>query len=119
MMFGGGSYDWPWTRLNCRHVSWQRALSTPKAIFVSEARAAIAGDAGARVPGGLGPMAPHDGAVEHVAQYLMTAVRAAWLAASVFVEEAGDIGAHNGTDAKMAESGQDRAVEVAHGGHHR
>ena len=24
MMFGGGSYDWPWTRLHCRPVSWLR-----------------------------------------------------------------------------------------------
>ena len=35
----------------------------------------------------------------------MTAVRASRLSASVFVGEAGDIGAHNRADAEMAESG--------------
>ena len=35
-------------------------------------RTAIAGDAGARVSGGFGPMAPRDGSVEHGAQYVMT-----------------------------------------------
>ena len=64
-------------------------------------------------------MAPRNGAVEHVAQYLMTAVHAARLAAFVFVEEAGGIGAHDGTDPEMAEGGQDRTVEVAHGRLHR
>ena len=54
-------------------------------------RTAVAGDAGARVSRCFGPMAPRDGAVEHVTQYLMTAIRAARLASSVFVEEAGDI----------------------------
>ena len=34
----GRSYDWPWTRLNCRHVSWRRALSTPKAILSRKLR---------------------------------------------------------------------------------
>ena len=38
MMFGGESYDWPWTRLNCRPVSWQRALSTPKALLSQKLR---------------------------------------------------------------------------------
>ena len=38
-------------------------------------------------------MSSRDGAVEHVAQYVMTAVRAARHSASVFVEEAGDVGA--------------------------
>ena len=34
----GESYDWPWTRLNCRPVSWQRALSTPTAILSQKLR---------------------------------------------------------------------------------
>ena len=37
-------------------------------------------------------MASRDGAVEHVAQYIMTSIRPAWLVASVFVEEAGNVG---------------------------
>ena len=36
--------------------------------------------------------------------------------ASVFVEEAGDIGAPDRADAEIAERGQDGAVEVAHDG---
>ena len=82
-------------------------------------RAPVADDALARVPGGFGLMAPRDGAVEHVVQYVMTAIRAARLSASVLVEEARDVGAHDRADARMAERGQDRAVEVAHGGLHR
>ena len=46
-------------------------------------------------------MAPGDGEVEHVAQYLMTSIRAARLSASVFVEEAGNVGAHDRADAQM------------------
>ena len=45
----------------------------------------------------------------------MTSIRAAWLSASVFVEEAGDIGAHDRADPEMTETGQDGAVEVAQG----
>ena len=79
----------------------------------------VADDARARVPAGFGPMASRDGAVEHVAQYVMTAVRAARLSASVLVEEVGDIGADDGPDAEMAERGQDGAVEIAQGRLHR
>ena len=82
-------------------------------------RSPIADDALARVPRSFGPMAPRDGAVEHVAQYLMTAVRAAQLSASVFAEEAGNVSADDRADAQMAESGQDGAVEVAQGRLHR
>ena len=63
-------------------------------------RSPVADDALARVPGGFGPMAPRDGAVEHVAQYVMTSIRAARLSASVLVEEAGNVGAHDRTDAR-------------------
>ena len=80
---------------------------------------AAADDAGARVPGGFGPMVPRDGAVEHVAQYVMTAIRAARLSASAFVEEAGDIGAHDGPDAEMAAREKDGAVQAAQGRLHR
>ena len=37
-------------------------------------RVAIADDAGARVPGCFGPMAPRDGAVEHIAQDVVTSI---------------------------------------------
>ena len=50
---------------------------------------AVADNAGARVPGGFGPMVPRDGAVEHVAQYVMTAVRAARLAVPAEAEHPG------------------------------
>ena len=43
----------------------------------------------------------------------MTAVRAARLSTSVFLEESGDIGAHNRADAEMAENRQDGALEIA------
>ena len=43
----------------------------------------------------------------------MTEVRAARLSASAFVEEPGDVGAHNRADAEMAESGQGGALEMA------
>ena len=79
-------------------------------------RTAVADDAGARIAGGFGPMAPCDGAIEHAAQDVVGAVRPARLPASVFVEEAGGVGAHHRADAQMAESGQDGAVEIAHGG---
>ena len=82
------------------------------------ARATVAGSA--RCPrtgsGGFGPMAPCDGAVEHAAQYVMTSIRPARLPSPVFVEEAGNVGPHQRADAKMADSGQNGAVEVAHGG---
>ena len=42
----------------------------------------------------------------------MTSIRAAWLSASVFVEEARNVGAHDRSDAEMAERGQNGAVEV-------
>ena len=82
-------------------------------------RTAIADDAGARVPGSFGPMAPGNDAVEHATQYVMTSIRATRLSASVFVEEAGNVGARDRVDAKMAESGQDGAVEIAQGRLHR
>ena len=79
----------------------------------------VADDPLARVPRSFGPVAPRHGAVEHVAQYLMTAVRAARLSASVFVEEPGNVGTDDRADAEMAESGQDGAVEIAQGRFHR
>ena len=49
----------------------------------------------------------------------MTAVRAARLPASLFVEEADHVGAGDRTDTEMAERGQDGTVEVAEGRLHR
>jgi len=40
----------------------------------------------------------------------MTAIRAARLSSPVFVEKAGNVGAHDRADAQMAGSGQDGAV---------
>ena len=69
-------------------------------------RPPIAGDVVTGIPGDFGPMAPSDGAAERGAQYLMTAVLASRLSAPVFVEEAGDIGAHNQAGAEMAVTGR-------------
>ena len=76
-------------------------------------RTAIADDARARVAHSFGPMAPRDGAVEHVAQYVMTPIRAVRLAASAFVDEAGNVGTQQRSDAQMAERRQDGTVGVA------
>ena len=64
-------------------------------------------------------MAPRDGAVEHGAQCVMTPIRASRLPASVFVEEAGDVGSYHRADAEMAERGQDGAIEIAQCRFHR
>ena len=60
-------------------------------------RTPVADDTGAQVPGGFGPMAPRFGAIELVAQYLITALRDARLAVSVLVEIASDFGAQRTT----------------------
>ena len=65
------------------------------------------------LPGGFGAMARRDGGVEHGAQYVITSIRTARLAASVFVEEARNVGTHDRADAEMTERGQDGVVEVA------
>ena len=59
-------------------------------------------------------MAPRDGAVEHGAQYVMTAIRTARLSASIFVEETGNIGAHRRAEPTIADAVLDRIVHNAY-----